>query len=288
MLKLTVDSKQVEHLFKDLGAKLPKVMADTCNMLATKIQASTINEMKSKFKGGTSGWVLNSFGVTMATPSNPVAVVKYNRGRHFMAIQVDGGARPAKAAETLLRNKGVMGADQSYLPGPGAPRDQYGNLSPGTRSQILSYFQTYTGKKTRNNRQGASLRSGVSFFALKQGKGKLSAGVYQRTDDPKTSALRAQRAMIAKKLIAIEGKGFGFAKGSKAGKELRQRLGQQLKAINKAMLPRGKNLVMAFDKVKPYTPLIKFYENGNKIVADNTVKVFRSVANIEMGGRLGW
>jgi len=164
-----VDSKQVEHLFADLGRKLPKVMADTCNVLAGKVQVRTIEEMRSKFKGGTSQWVLNSFKVDKATASNPVAVVKYNRGRHFMAIQVDGGPRPAKAAETLLRSKGVIPNGLGYLP----TRDSVqadGNMSPGVRSQILSYFKTYTGTHTeqtaerpRNHSQYRALAGFIQF-----------------------------------------------------------------------------------------------------------------------------
>ena len=286
MITIKVDTKEVESMFKEIGSKLPKVMADTVNVLGGMVKESTINEMRTKFKPTTSSWVLNSFGIKKATQSNPTAEVFYNRGRNFMAIQVDGGDRKNKGAESLLQSKGVMPAGTGYLPGPGADRDQYGNLSPGTRSKILSYFQTYTGTNSRNNRSGATLRSGVSFFAMKLQKGPLHAGVYQRVDDPRTNALRAQRAMIAKQLIGMQGKGFGFAKGSKAGKELRQRLTKQLTAINKAMLPRGINMVMAFDKIKAYTPLIKFYEIGNKIVTDNAARVFRQVADIELGRRL--
>lgn len=177
--------------------------------------------------------------------------------------------------------KGVLGAGQAYLPGKDAARDQYENLSPGIRNQVLSYLQAYTGRKARNNRQGASLRNGTQFFALQQGKGSLSAGVYQRIDEAKSTALRAQRAMIAKRIIQNQYKGKG-------GKIQRQELIKQLKAANKALLPRGINRVMAFSKIKSYTPSIKFYEIGNKIIADNQAEVFRKVANIEMGGRLQW
>jgi hypothetical protein len=286
MISISVDTKEVQAMFKEVGSKLPKVMADTVNVLGGMVKEATIDEMRSKFKGGTSNWVLNSFGIKKATQSNQTAEVFYNRGRNFMAIQVDGGDRRNKGAESLLQGKGVMPAGTGYLPGPGAGLDQYGNLSPGMRSKILSYFQAYSGTNSRNNRKGATLRNGVSFFALQQQKGRLHAGVYQRVDDGNTNALRAQRALISKQLIALQGRGFGFAKGSKAGKELRQRLTKQLKAVNNAMLPRGTSMVMAFDKIKPYTPLIKFYEIANKIVSENTTSTFRSVAEKELGYRL--
>lgn len=280
MLTIKTDFKEVESLFKDLGNKLPKVMADTINVLGGRIKEETIKEMRSKFKGGTSNWVLNSFSIKKASPSNLKAEVYYNRGRNFMEAQVDGGVRKSKAAESLLRAKGILAAGEAYLPtDPMAD----GNMSPGTRSRVLSYFKTYTGTNARNNRQGASLRSGVSFFALQKQVGKLHPGVYQRVDDARSTALRAQRAMIAKQLINQQGRGFGFAKNSAAGKQHRQSLLKQLKAVNQALLPRGIKMVMAFDRIKAYRPLIKFYEIGDRIVANELGSTFRSVAKKEMG-----
>jgi len=286
MLTIRGDFSEAKALFADLGVKLPKVMADTVNVLGGMVKESTINEMRSKFKGGTSGWVLNSFGISRATASNPTSTVSYNRGRNFMKTQVDGGTRPTTGAERLLQRKSVMPNSSRMLPGPGAAKDQYGNLNPGTRSQVLSFFKVYSGKQARNNRQGATLRSGVSFFSIFHKVCKLPLGIYQRVDDPAVNALRAQRAMIAKQLIKAQGKGFGYARGSRAGKDLRSRLGKELSALNKAMVPRGIKMVVAFDDIKAYTPLIKFYDIGRKIVSNNAVSVFRRVAAVELGNRL--
>jgi hypothetical protein len=286
MLKITANTKEVEAMFFGIGNKLPKIKADTVNVLGGMVQVALIDEMKARFQGGTSGWVLNSFGLKKATASNPTAEVFYNRGRNFMHTQVDGGKRKSKGAENLLRAKGVLPAGMGYLPGADAPRDQYGNLSAGTRSQVLSFFQSYTGTHARNNRSGGVLNSGISFFVLQSPKGGLPAGIYQRVDDPQANAMRAQRAMIAKQLIGLQGKGFGSARGSKSGKELRQRLMKELKATNKAMLPRGIKMVMAFDEIKAYQPLIKFYDIARQIVTDNLAGTFGKVAAIELGRRL--
>ena len=279
MITIKIDTTDVKSLFNELGNKLPKVMSSTVNVLADMIKESTVNEMKSKFKGGTSNWVLNSFGIKKASQSNLTAEVFYNRTRHFMEVQVDGGDRTNKASESMLQSKGVMQPGTDYL--PEADRDQYGNISPATLRQVLSYFQTYSGTKNTKNRSGTTLNNGLSFFALKQQVGQLHAGVFMRVGNSQTNAMRAQRAMIAKRIIQTQYKG-------KAGKEQRQALMKQLKATNKALLPRGISMVMAFDKIKAYTPLIKFYEVSNQIVADNTDSVFRKVAAIEMGGRVQW
>lgn len=279
MLTIKVDTKEIQGMFAGLSTKLPKVMANTVNVLGGMVKEATINEMRTKFKGGTSGWVLNSFGISRATISNPTATISYNRGRNFMKTQVDGGVRPTSGAERMLQRKSVMPNSARMLPGPGAARDQYGNLNPGTRSQVLSFFKTYSGKRARNNRQGATLRSGVSFFSIFHNVGKLPLGIYQRVDDPQSTIMRAQRAMIARRIINTQNKG-------KAGKEQRQALMKQLKAVNKAMVPRGIKMVVAFDDIKAYSPLIKFYDIARKIVAGNLASTFKKVAAIELGNRL--
>ena len=280
MITIKIDTKDVESLFTELGSKLPKVIADTVNVLGGMVKDATINEMKAKFKGGTSNWVLNSFGIKKASQSNPTAEVFYNRGRNFMEIQVDGGNRNRKAAETALQSKGVMPSDTGYIPGPGAALDQYGNLSYGGKmKQILSFFQTYTGTNSRNNRSGATLRSSVSFFALKQQKSGLHPGVFQRVVGQQ-DMMQAQRYIIAKNLIGVTLKG-------KSKREALALLKKQ-KINSKERLPRSISMVMAFDHVKTYMPLIKFYEMGNRIVEDNTASVFRKIAAVEMGGRVQW
>lgn len=295
MLRIQVNTAEVEKLFKDIGDKLPKVMADTANVLGGMVQAETIKEMRTKFKGGTSGWVLNSFGLQKATASNPIATVKYNRGRHFMQIQVDGGKRPAKGAESLLRGKGVMLADQAYLPGPGATKDQYGNLSPGIRSKVLSYFKTYTGTNSRNNRQGATNRKGDSFFAIKQQRAGLAPGVYQRVQDASTlHRLNVNKALILNQTNKIDMKGKkgrsrDIVKSINAMRVARRKaLLTELRLYASSKLPRGIKMVMAFDTIKAYTPLIKFYEIANKIVFFKSASTFRKVAEIELGKRLQW
>jgi hypothetical protein len=65
-----------------------------------------------------------------------------------------GHRRVVKASERRLRRFGFMGPNQYMVPGPGAPRDRYGNISGANMTKILSgaaAFQEagYTGKKTR-------------------------------------------------------------------------------------------------------------------------------------------
>ena len=278
MIKVTVDTTQVSGLFKNLGVKLPKVLVTTVNVLADMVKAATINEMITKFKGGTSGWVLNSFKVAKAKQGDPVAGVYYDYvNRNFMRTQVEGGVRRPKGMEGLLSAKGVLPKGLAMLPAKGVPLDGYGNMSRGTISQVLSGLKAYTGTNARNNRQGKTLRSGAAFFAIQSSKGKLPAGVYKRVTDA-GDMMKAQRYVIAKNLIGSTMKG-------KAKTAALASLRSHKAKIN-ASMPRGKQLIMAFDTVKPYLPLIKFYELSNRIVQENMKSVFAKVAAIEMGNRL--
>ena len=78
-----------------------------------------------------------------------------------------GFRRVVKASERRLRRFGFMGPNQYVVPGPGAPRDRYGNISGPNMSKILGAIAAYqeagyTGKKPqRRNRYYFIPRVGV-------------------------------------------------------------------------------------------------------------------------------
>lgn len=89
--------------------------------------------------------------MTNATNDNLAATV-YLPGREA-AVNVSGvlsphikggGRRIVKASERRLRRFGFMGPDQYIVPGPGVPRDQYGNVSGPTMVKILSQVQAFS------------------------------------------------------------------------------------------------------------------------------------------------
>lgn len=223
---------------------VPKATALILNDLATKVADSTKELMVSRFDRPTP-WTLGSFKVVKATQSNLVAKVDYNRRRNFMQTQVDGGPRGRKSGESLLMNKGLMTADQMYVPRYGARLDDYGNMSRGQISQIMSFFRAYTGKNARNNRAAgaASLRSGMQFFAITQPGHGLKMGIYQRV------LSGTQSAAISKTATST----------------------RALKRAVKSASKRGALPVMSFNPRKSYNKRLPFYENARHVIQRESV-----------------
>jgi hypothetical protein len=67
---------------------------------------------------------------------------KFNVAR-VLAPHVYGGGRVVKASERRMRRTGAMGAGQWIVPGAGAPKDKYGNISGGQMQRILGFVRQY-------------------------------------------------------------------------------------------------------------------------------------------------
>ena len=129
-----------------------------------------------------------------ATKAKPFAIVKVRdeafKGTppaRYLLAQVQGGQRLAKPFENRLAAQGILPPGTHAVPGKGARLDAYGNLPGKDLNQILSQLgarfdplqnETATSRARRQKRQAKSNRS--DYFALKQKRGGLRPGIYQR------------------------------------------------------------------------------------------------------------
>ena len=74
----------------------------------------------------------------------------------FLDPEVFGGERNAKRSERALQNMGALTSGSYAVPGAGVKLDQYGNISAGTMTKILSalqanpdYYQNVTNKSRK-------------------------------------------------------------------------------------------------------------------------------------------
>ena len=108
----------------------------------------------------------------------------------WLAHEVYGGGRPLKRFEIALRRIGILPPGMMVVPGSGAQFDAFGNMSRGQIVRILSWFEAFgqqgyaanmtDAARARRTRTTAR-RYGIAYFALLQRRGKLPAGIYQRT-----------------------------------------------------------------------------------------------------------
>lgn len=108
----------------------------------------------------------------------------------YLLPQVEGGTRRPKGMERLLQSNGVMPQGLFAVAGKGAPLDQYGNVRSGIVRQIISQTRSgleagYTSNETDAGRDRRLKRQkkrggGGSFFVVKQRRGRLRPGIYER------------------------------------------------------------------------------------------------------------
>lgn len=186
----------LEHGFRQLAkdvralgrqAKFAQVVALTRTGL--DVRAAEYEEMRSVFDRPTR-FTLNSIFVRPATMSKPEAIVnvKDETGgvtpAQYLSAEIDGGQRAIKRFEKRLQLDGAMPRGWFAVPGQFARLDEFGNISRGQITQILSQLTRtkvsgYAADITVRSRQGAIKRAGGEFIALPNGRGKLRPGIYQ-------------------------------------------------------------------------------------------------------------
>lgn len=119
----------------------------------------------------------------------------------YLSAQVQGGDRRPKGMERLLMSAGLMPRDRFAVPGDDAPLDQYGNVGSGQVRKIISQLRAgleagYTSNETEQGRERRLKRQrkrggGGSYFAVREQRGRLQPGIYERIAFAQGSAVRA-------------------------------------------------------------------------------------------------
>jgi hypothetical protein len=137
---------------------------------------------------------LRSTAVEMANANKLQAVVRLrgdttqaNTPAGWLAPLEFSGNRLMKKFEQALVSRGVMPSGTYAVPGDGAIRDQYGNVSRGqivaVLNQLGSNFSEGYAKvigTTAAKRAKAAARSGKRYFAIAEQRGGLPPGIYYR------------------------------------------------------------------------------------------------------------
>ncbi|HMQ71344.1 MAG TPA: hypothetical protein PKA84_01640 [Rubrivivax sp.] len=104
----------------------------------------------------------------------------------YLTPNITGGGRGYKRLEVALKAAGALPDGWYVVPGEGAPRDAYGNVSRGLVVQVLSQLRIQLVAGSDRNmsfnarRQIAAQRkAGGRFFVIPPG-GRIQPGVYQR------------------------------------------------------------------------------------------------------------
>lgn len=196
LLRIDVDADNLlARQFTELERQnLPFAVMQATNATAWQIRQSWAQAAPRVFDRPTR-LTINAAQYEKATKAKPFAVVKIRdeafKGTppaKYLLPQVEGGARRLKGMERLLQSKGAMPQGMFAVPGQGAPLDAYGNVRSGVVRQVISQLQAgmetgYDSNETETSRKRRKARRNNQrgdFFAIKQRRGRLLPGIYER------------------------------------------------------------------------------------------------------------
>jgi hypothetical protein len=250
---ITMTTEGVQDLLQGLSGmerQIPYAVANGLNVTGRRAKFTLSYSMRSVFDRPTP-FTLNSLQMTPAIAPKTAEVQIWfkdppNLGLHghYLLPQVEGGPRPMKPFEM------GMGFGRFIIPSKFAQLDQYGNLGRGQITKLMSAAGGFNEIGFTMNARGKSKQ----YFVLRKGNWKLPAGIYQRVVGDEAAG-RVGRYLIARALVK---------KGKQKG---------QLKALKdhtKAMVPRGKQSVVLFQKSAPkYNKRFDFYGISEDVVNRN-------------------
>jgi hypothetical protein len=167
--------KETQKMLDDLARKqIPFATAKALNAIAKEVKAAEVQEMKKVFDRPTP-FILNGMYIFPALKTRQVVEVGFkDKQAKSIAPHIEGGDRPMKRSEILLGRRW-------WTPGAGARKNQYGNISSGQITQVLSVlkrsadpYQNITPRSKRRNKKPRD------YFMLKWQKGKLRPGVWEK------------------------------------------------------------------------------------------------------------
>jgi hypothetical protein len=192
-MKITaeMDTRGFESALSDVATnQLPFATSLALNRVGQKAKLAISSAMKSDFDRPTP-YTLNSPMLIPSTKRNLVCEVKLKDlasklpPSKYLAPEVVAGVRTAKSTELQLRSRGWLPGGMFYVPGAGAKLDQYGNMSAGLLTQVMSALKaqrqdTYFAKRAAR-RSVKATNSDSTIFVGKPAGGRFPLGVYQRT-----------------------------------------------------------------------------------------------------------
>lgn len=138
---------EVQRLLQNLSTReLKYATVVGTNRVAYAVMQAQREEVKITFQGPTR-FIQTGIRYEKMTFSKPTARAYWTDERNpYIAPHVFGGERLVKKIEDVYRGRGIMSRDQWMVPGPGAPRDKFGNP---TRRTYMNLYASVDGFAAR-------------------------------------------------------------------------------------------------------------------------------------------
>lgn len=190
-INVRVETNAFRRSLSNLEARqAPFAIALALTRTAQDVRANTISRMQRVLDRPTR-FTLNAFKVVPARKNDPTAVVGFRSFtrtaagvRSYLEPVEFGGPRPPKRFEVLLRQAGILDADEFTVPARGTRLNASGNVAASRYVQILSQLRAFnsagfSANETARSRARAK-PTRTRFFAVTK-DGALPRGIYERT-----------------------------------------------------------------------------------------------------------
>ncbi len=177
---------RVRAAMAQAAGQVPFAIARAITWTAQDVRDAERQEIKTVF-GNPTRYTQNAVYMERATKLVPEAEVwlrgdgsrKNEPGRHYLRMQIEGGARPVTGFESRMVQVGYMQRGERAVPGAGAKLDAYGNIKRGQIVQILSQLKAATllgdFSNATNSARSRRNRSREAYF-FSAGKGAMPTG----------------------------------------------------------------------------------------------------------------
>lgn len=185
-MKITGQQELLKTLSKINSDIMPDVIADSLNRMANKVRSEIKDEMARVFDRPTR-YTLNSMYVKPAKKGmdrifSETGFIDYSSkgtpAAKYIKPEVEGGKRNLKGFELRLKAVGILPGGYYTAPGNGAKLNQYGNISPGTIQQILSYFSAQR-DHNQNTKRGTGRRQQRNRFVVLNEENGKAGGIWK-------------------------------------------------------------------------------------------------------------
>lgn len=233
-LTIKTNFPEVQRTIDALGKQVRYAAAVAMTRTAQDVKSALQREMSRAFDRPTR-FTLNSLFLKPATKEKleaQVFIKDSNRPKHYLHPEIDGGNRPQKRFEELLRQRGLLGQGERTVPGGGARLDAFGNMGRGQIVSILSQLQAFNLAGASQNATGSkrsrARRAKVKYFYARQRESRVGAGAWKGGE----KVQHLSTGIYAKTAIGIQP-------------------------------------VLIFVKAADYKKRLRFYETGEQVVKQN-------------------
>lgn len=184
-MKIETNLAATQAFFADMVKRqIPFANIGMVNNLAFKIRDEIKDEMKMKLEQPITPYARDMMRVTKATgqtgANSFVFVSDHRKEDRTLGHLFKGGYRHWKNMESQLMYAGILKKGYYAIPGAGAPKNRYGNISPAFVQMILSYFETWgkSGERGTKNMTPEKRAKKARIGKTKEGYKTIKGVVY--------------------------------------------------------------------------------------------------------------